>query len=209
MAFSTLMAFVAALAVALAVPGPDFVLVVQSATHSTRRGLATACGIVAGLCLHAMLAIAGLAAVLASIPGSFALLRIIGAAVLLWFGVSMIRSWRSPHENQSSASDSNGFLRGFLTNATNPKALLFFAAVLPQFIGTGPAAGVRTAILAFTVVAGATLWWAGTVAVIRITGVHGSPRSDRIITLCGGIALTVIALVLTTQVFLESGIYPV
>lgn len=199
MSLSALMAFVAVLTVALAVPGPDLVLVVQSSTHSVRRGLSAAGGIIVGLCLHAALAIAGLAALLAALPGSLDALRLLGAGVLLWLGVQMIRSCRSSNVNEPMQSESRTFLRGFLTNATNPKALLFFAAVLPQFIGTGPGTAIRTAVLAGTVVIGAVLWWGGTITIIRIVRLGSTERSRRITTLIGGISLIVIAFVLGLQ----------
>lgn len=199
MSLSALMAFVAVLSVALATPGPDLVLVVQSATHSVRRGLSAAGGIIAGLCLHAALAIAGLAALLAALPGALDILRIIGAGVLLWLGVLMIRSYRSSSVNEPTQSESKTFLRGFLSNATNPKALLFFAAVLPQFIGTGPGTGIRTAVLAGTVVIGAILWWGGTITIIRIARFGSTARSSQITTLIGGISLIIIAVVFGLQ----------
>lgn len=202
MPLSTLLPFVAALAVALAVPGPDLVLVVQSSTHSLRRGFNAAGGIIAGLCLHALLATAGLAALLASAPGAMLAVRLVGSVVLLWLGVSMLRSSGSADAPTSTTSESSGFLRGFFTNATNPKALLFFSAVLPQFIGTGPGIGLRTAVLAGTVVVVSSLWWAGAIALIRVTGIGNSAGSRRLVTRCGGIILILIALVFTGQLVL-------
>ncbi|GAB3163282.1 LysE family translocator [Myceligenerans halotolerans] len=205
MSFGTWLTFAAALVVALAVPGPDFVLVMQSATHSTRRGLMTAAGLVAGLCLHAGIAIAGLAGLLASVPSVLTVLRLLGAAVLLWLGISMLATWRAvPQEQAEPDSRSRGFARGFVTNVTNPKALLFFAAVLPQFIGSGANAGPRVAVLAATVVLGAMLWWGSTILLIRLLGLSGSPTAQRVVTLLGGLALTGIALLLAAPALADS-----
>ncbi|WP_136707083.1 LysE family translocator [Agromyces sp. H66] len=197
MPVGTWLTFAAALLVALAVPGPDFVLVVQSATRSMRRGLATAAGIVAGLCLHAGLAVAGLTTLLASTPSALFLLQLVGAAVLLWFGISMLRATRTtPHPQPGTRSDRREFVRGFLTNATNPKALLFFAAILPQFIGAGDGSGTRTAVLAATVVLGSAIWWAGAVVFVRLLGLGRSPAAERVVTSIGGLTLIAIALLL-------------
>jgi threonine/homoserine/homoserine lactone efflux protein len=204
MPIATWLAFAFVLLVALVVPGPDFVVVVQAATRGLRCGVLTAAGIVAGLCLHAALAIAGLAVLLASIPNVLVLLRLAGAAVLLWLGVIMVRSWRTAPRHESARSAvSGGFVRGFLTNAFNPKALVFFAAILPQFIGTGPDAGTRTILLAVTVVLGSVLWWSGTVAVILAAGLGRSPKADRVVTLAGGLILTAIALGLAVTALVD------
>ncbi|MEV6282715.1 LysE family translocator [Kribbella sp. NPDC051770] len=206
MAIGTWLTFLAALLVALAVPGPDFVLVVQSATGGIQRGLRTAAGIVAGLCLHATLAIAGLATLLASLPDALIWLRLAGSGVLIWFGLSMLRAWRTAqHQASGVRADPREFLRGFLTNATNPKALLFFAAILPQFIGTGPGSGIRTAELAATVVIGSALWWIGTVVLVQLLGLGRSPRADRLVTLIGGVTLVAIALILAPLTVLDPG----
>lgn len=189
-------AFALALLVALAVPGPDLALVVQSATRGVRQGASTAAGVVTGLMLHALLAVAGVTALVLSAPGAMAGAQILGAVVLLWMGIGMLREGLPKAAGAAPAADprSRGDnARGLLTNATNPKALLFFAAILPQFIGRTEGAGLRTVLLCATVVIGAGLWWAGTIAVVRISGVHRSPAADRIVTLAGGVSLTAIA----------------
>ena len=206
-AIGTWLTFLTTLLVAVAVPGPDFVVVVQAAARSARSGIATAAGTIAGLCLHAALAIGGLAALLSSLPGALSALRVVGAGVLLWMGIAMLRGWRThaaPAAAHPRAESGGGFLRGFLTNATNPKTLLFFAAILPQFIGAGPGAALRTSVLAATVIGVSVLWWAVMIALIRATGFGGSPRADRLITLGGGLALTGIALALAAATAIEA-----
>jgi threonine/homoserine/homoserine lactone efflux protein len=188
-------AFALALLVALAVPGPDLVLVVHSATRGVREGASTAVGIISGLTLHALLAAAGATALLVSAPGALTLVQLLGAGVLLWMGAGMLRESRGAGEEAPDAPDHRtpgGYARGFITNATNPKALLFFAAILPQFIGHGDGARLRTIALCATVVLGAGLWWTVTIALIRLFGFHRSPAADRVITLVGGIALLLI-----------------
>nr|WP_232488792.1 LysE family translocator [Brevibacterium antiquum] len=187
--------FVLALLVALAVPGPDLVLVVHSATRGVREGTTTAAGIVSGLLLHALLAVAGATALLVSAPGALVVVQVIGACILLWLGANMLWSARSTDTDATQSTGHrtrSGYMRGFVTNATNPKALLFFAAILPQFIGHGDDAKAWTLILCATVVVGAGVWWAAAIAIVRLFGFHRSQTADRIITLLGGTALMLI-----------------
>ncbi len=194
MGVETWMTFILALLVALAVPGPDLVLVVQSATRGVREGASTAAGVVTGLALHAVLAVAGATALLAAKPGALSLVQLLGAGVLLWMGTAMLRSRRADARAPSAAKPATrgGYARGFATNATNPKALLFFAAVLPQFIGRGDDADLRTLVLCASVVIGAGLWWSAAIALVRIFGFHRSPTADRVVTLLGGVVLLAI-----------------
>ena len=190
-------AFAVALVVALAVPGPDLVLVVHSATRGVREGASAAAGIVTGLMLHALLAAAGATALLVSAPGALTAMQVLGAGVLLWIGAGMLRAARIAGTGVDTEGITAGrargdYVRGLVTNATNPKALLFFAAILPQFIGPGDGAELRTAALCTAVVLGAGLWWAAAIALVRLFGFHRSPAADRIVTLLGGVALLLI-----------------
>lgn len=196
-------AFALALLVALAVPGPDLVLVVQAATRGSRQGASTAAGVVTGLMLHAVLAVAGATALLVSVPGALTIVQAFGAGVLVWMGVGMLRANR--HRSTSGAGehfrpDRGGYVRGLVTNVTNPKALLFFAAILPQFIGRGGGTGIRTIALCATVVIAAALWWTVTISLVRLFGFHRSPTVDRVVTLVGGITLLLIGAVLCAAV---------
>lgn len=144
---------------ALASPGPDLLLVLKTGWSAGRRAaLAAACGIVSGIALWVAAALAGLAALLAVYPAVDIGLRIAGGLVLLWIGVGGLRAWwrgrgsgkagasSSPTASEVPARDSRGwFTAGLLTNATNPKALVFFGAILapllPADVTVGWAAG--------------------------------------------------------------------
>lgn len=196
MGIETWATFSLALLVALAVPGPDLAMVVASANRGVRDGASTAAGVITGLMLHALLAVAGVTALVISVPGAMSVVQILGAVVLLWMGLGMVRAGlpqpggTAPTVNPPARG---GYTRGLLTNATNPKALLFFAAILPQFIGRAEDSAVRTALLCATVVIGAGLWWAGTIALVRLSGMHRSPVAERLVPLTGGASLLVIA----------------
>ncbi|MFL1433082.1 MULTISPECIES: LysE family transporter [unclassified Nocardiopsis] len=340
--------------VSLVVPGPDFVVIAQAALAGTGRGVRTAAGVVAGLCLHSAAAAAGLGALLVSFPGVMGPLRLVGGGVLIWFGISMLRpaataapsSTSNPGGTDSTSdtaapvapggtavsggrdtsgdttppiprdhgarddtmapatSDSTAvsgdtasspipggrtmqsgtaasttpgnadgtntavapsglgdraapggtavsgdrgtsgdttspipgghrarddmarpitpaapggaavpvgsggrgvrgegrwFLRGLAVNALNPKALLFFAAVVPQFVTASAPVLPRTVLLGATVVVSAALWWALVVTLIRAARFPVGGRAERVATRGGGAVLIVLGAVLAAQ----------
>lgn len=192
-------AFVAATLVALVIPGPDFVIVAQATMRSIRSGALTSAGVVVGLLLHAGLAVVGVAALIAAFPSAMSVVQLLGATVLAWFGLSMLRSLRSRETTtpRMDGASAGGFVRGFLSNATNPKAFLFFGSILPQFIGTGENAQGRALVLCTTLLALSALWWTIVVASLRALE-RRVPSMQRSLTLWGGIVLMFLALWLGT-----------
>ena len=122
-------------------PGPDMLFVIgSSAAHGRRAGVLAALGVGAGCMVHIALAALGLSALLAASATAFALVKWVGAAYLVWIGLSMLcaRGSRGNAPAQTQAGNaprsSRVFWQGALTNALNPKVALFFLAFLPQFI---------------------------------------------------------------------------
>lgn len=134
---SDLVPFLALLAVAYLIPGPDMVLILQTGAAQGRRAAwAAAFGLALARAAHVSLSAFGLAALLVASPVIFEGLRFAGAAYLAWVGC---RIWRTgialPETGAGPAlSPSAAFGRGFLTNIANPKALLFCSVLLPQFV---------------------------------------------------------------------------
>lgn len=123
-------------------PGPDnlFVLL-QSARHGARAGMAVVVGLCLGLVGHTAAVALGLAAVFASSPMAFTVLKYCGAAYLAWLAW---QAWRAPVTQADTARMQSGaaldaralrrmVARGVVMNLTNPKVLIFFLAFLPQF----------------------------------------------------------------------------
>lgn len=145
--FGTLMLFLATIIPLVCTPGPDILFVSSQSLVSGRRGavFATA-GICAGYLLHALLATVGLAAAIAASPQIFLAIRLLGALYLLYLGIKLCRaaylSRRSGDGVPEALSNRDLMRRGMLTSVLNPKGLLFFIALLPQFVNTdgGPAA---------------------------------------------------------------------
>lgn len=124
-------------------PGPDMALVVaRSASQGVKAGIAAAVGVGAGALVHIVAGAVGLSALLMTSAWAFSVVKLIGAAYLVFMGVQMIRgSFRASTSGTTAASQDSGsqalrqiFLQGALTNVLNPKVALFFLAFLPQFI---------------------------------------------------------------------------
>ena len=120
-------------------PGADSLYIVtRSVTQGIRAGVAAALGIAAGCYVHILAAALGLSALLAASVSAFAVIKLIGAAYLVYIGISMLRSRpASPLQttgNMAIVAWRTVFAQGFLTNVLNPKVALFFLAFVPQFI---------------------------------------------------------------------------
>lgn len=150
------LAFIAATAVLMIIPGPNVALIVaNSVAHGTRYGLLTVAATSSAVVIHLTLTVLGATAALDVLAASFDWLRWLGVAYLVWLGLS---TWRAPATDLSRTapqSRSAGVIygRGFLVGLTNPKTLLFYSAFFPQFITPGPTAGDQLLILAVTFLA--------------------------------------------------------
>lgn len=134
---SDLSVFAAALVAVYLLPGPDMALVMSTAIgQGTRNGLMAAGGLAGSRALHVSLSGAGLAALLAAHPALLTGVRWVGALYLLWLAWKVAGS--SGHfelgATTRTASAWDAARRGVLTNLLNPKALMFCALLLPQFI---------------------------------------------------------------------------
>lgn len=122
-------------------PGPDMLYIAgRSAAQGFRGGLAAVMGIMSGCLVHTFAAAIGLSAILKTSAEAFLLVKLAGAAYLVYVGVALLRE-KEAHgmEGDSAlppATIRRVFWQGFLTNALNPKVALFFLAFLPQFIAT-------------------------------------------------------------------------
>ena len=151
-------------------PGPDNVFVLmQSATHGRRAGWLVTLGLCTGLLGHTAAVALGLAALLAASPMAFTVLKLAGAAYLLYLAWG---AWRAPVGDLAAqslqASAWRTYTRGVVMNLTNPKVGIFFLAFLPQFVkpeaGAVPLQVVQLGalfVLATLLVFGGFAWFAG------------------------------------------------
>ena len=125
---------------AVASPGPDFAMVLrQSLAHGRRTAVWTSVGIGSAILLHATYCVLGLGLLLLSSAAAFTVLKYAGAAYLTFLGVEGLRSRRRSADNvgltgATAPGPRAAFTAGFLTNAINPKAALFFIALFPVVV---------------------------------------------------------------------------
>jgi threonine/homoserine/homoserine lactone efflux protein len=140
-------------------PGPNMAyLALVSATKGRRLGLAATAGVALGLLVIGAAAALGLAALVAASPVAFQAMRWAGVLYLLWLAWE---AWTgggevSPGRVDPAQGPARYFRRGFITNLLNPKAGLFFLAVLPGFVDSASAVLPQTAVLTLLYVAVAT-----------------------------------------------------
>ena len=141
--------FLMALAVVYVLPGPDMILLLQTGARQGKgAALATAVGLGVARGCHVALAALGLSALFKTAPWTFDVVRLAGAAYLLWIGFQCLRSTLLPSFEGSAVEAGKrrwyqAIRRGLLTNLLNPKALLFCSVLLPQFVDPqdGPVLG--------------------------------------------------------------------
>jgi threonine/homoserine/homoserine lactone efflux protein len=142
--------FVVVAAVVIVVPGPNVLLIVAtSLTHGRLRGLQTIAGTLAAMAIQLYIAARGTALLATTLAAAFDVLRWLGAAYLLWLGCGHLRAALRSGSGveRSEVSAAGSFRRGFFVGITNPKTILFFGALLPQFTVDSLPIGPQTALL--------------------------------------------------------------
>jgi len=137
-------AFVAAIVLFLAIPGPgNLALITSTSKGGVRGGLAATLGVIAGDQVLMWAAVAGLAALLLASPALFAAVQWLGAAYLAWLGVQMLRA--KPSAKPVLHIEPHHYLRqAALITLLNPKAIVFYMAFFPLFVDPARQQGVLT-----------------------------------------------------------------
>lgn len=155
-------------------PGPDIFLILRMATRSRKHALAAMAGIVTGSTVWVTLTVVGVAAVLSSHPALMGGIQLLGGAYLAYMGVRMlVGAVRGIREVQAGGVAAVGaaalgslggaFRQGLLTNLSNPKIVLFFAAVLSQFMPVGAPWWVQLVYIAALLIT--SVLWFGLIAI--------------------------------------------
>jgi threonine/homoserine/homoserine lactone efflux protein len=158
---NSLLAFALTALVIEITPGPNMTyLAALSLSSGMRTGFAAVAGIALGLSTYGIVAALGVAALIDNSPALYALLRWSGVAYLLWLAWE---SWSSERETSPEETDGTSdspwpaFRRGLITNLLNPKAAVFYVAVLPDFIrADGGSVVMQTLLLSLVYVSIAT-----------------------------------------------------
>jgi threonine/homoserine/homoserine lactone efflux protein len=183
-----MIAFLLVAVVVIVSPGPDFALTLRNSV-TRGRGVATAIGVVAGQLVWVAATAAGVAAVVVASRPAFEALRLLGAAYLVWLGLTTLlrRGHRARPPRPGSA-----FRQGLFNNLSNPKMPIFFTSLLPQF-------GASFAALAAhgLVFAALTLAWLSLVA--RTSGALRRPVIRRALDTVTGVVLVAFGFRLATE----------
>ncbi|MEF2485016.1 LysE family translocator [Vibrio mimicus] len=162
-------AFLIAITILTLTPGLDTALVI---CNTSRAGFADGCttslGICFGLFVHATFSAIGISAILAQSAELFQIVKMIGAAYLIWLGISSLRSLMKTGQGIEVASLTHSQFRltrslreGFLSNVLNPKTAVFYLAFLPQFINPEYSPLAQSLLMALIHFAIAMVWQCG------------------------------------------------
>jgi len=145
-------AFVAAIVLFLAIPGPgNLALVTSTAKGGIRGGLAATLGVIAGDQVLMWLAVAGVAAMLAAYPPAFHAVQWLGAAYLAWLGFKMLRA-RPGDAPILNIHPRHYFRQALMITLLNPKAIVFYMAFFPLFVDPARHQGLQTfGVMALTI----------------------------------------------------------
>ena len=194
------LAFLVVAAALACTPGVDWAYTIAAGLRQ-RSFVPAVAGLCGGYVLHTALLVAGLAAVLAGMPGILGWITLAGAGYLLWLGVGTLRSWRgasfSAHADSGSGTQLRTFLQGMGTSGINPKGLLFYVALIPQFISADASlpVPVQSGLLGMTFVALVGVVYTA-VALLSRKLLQSRPGAARAVTLASGIIMVALGAVL-------------
>ena len=208
MTAATLLAFAAMAALLVVSPGPNGVLIAKTAPTSGRAaGFANIAGFVVAFFMHGTFAIFGLSILLLQSANLFLVVKLLGAAYLVWIGVkALYDAWRglpAALVNVAPAKRRRTLLKafgeGFLTNALNPKVAMFYVAAFPQFVpheGVSASAGYLLVAIHATI----NVAWFGPMVLLfeRLSAVARNGRIQRAIKAVTGVVFVGFGLKLAT-----------
>jgi threonine/homoserine/homoserine lactone efflux protein len=202
-----LISFLAIVVVVIVTPGQDTALTIRNTLSGGRGGgLATAVGVAGGQGVWTLAAATGLAALLVASEPVFEAVRFLGAAYLIYLGVqSLVAAWRGHRHEYGQApiralAPGTAFRQGFISNLGNPKMVIFFTSLLPQFVDPSaptflPLLGLGLVCCTLTVV------WLSLYAVVvgRAGDVLRRSAIRRVVDAVTGIALTAFGIRLAAE----------
>ena len=163
----SLLTFTIAAALLAATPGVDTALVLRAlVTHGARRAVQAALGIAAGCLVWGAVVALGLGALLTASTLAFNIVKVVGAAYLIWQGIRLLRRPAASAQSQpamptplQAAPSGTAVWQGVLTNVLNPKVGVFYVTLLPQFVVANVPAGPYIFALASIHVGLSVLWF--------------------------------------------------
>jgi threonine/homoserine/homoserine lactone efflux protein len=202
------LAFFGVCALVICTPGPDTALTIRNSIVGGRRGgVLTAAGIAAGQLVWTLAASIGIASLLQASQPAFVMLKIVGAAYLVFLGVQSIVAAVRGHENKAARDIRSTELgswsalrQGFISNLANPKMAVFFLSLLPQFV-RGPSGSFAILIPLGLVFCLMTFGWLSIYAVVldRVGPLLQRSRVRRTLDAMTGTVLVAFGFRLATQ----------
>jgi threonine/homoserine/homoserine lactone efflux protein len=190
--------FLGIAAVVIVVPGPDTAIVTKNALlHGRRAALGTAFGVEAGLAVWTLASALGVASIVRASDTAFTVLKLIGAAYLVWLGIQALLAARrgGSHADPESAARAavggrGGFRQGLISDLANPKIGAFFTGLLPQFAGPGHSVLIPFLVLGGLFVLMTVVWLcAYALVAVKASEVLRRPRVRATIDRLSGIIL--------------------
>ena len=195
--------FLACWAISLS-PGPGAIAAMSAGlNHGFQRGYFMVFGLVLGICTQVVIVVAGLGAVIAASNTAFTVLKFLGAAYLVWMGISQWRASDKPlvasDTDAPALSRKQLVMRGWAINATNPKGTVFMLAVVPNFIDLAHPLAPQYAIIAASLSFTDLVVMAGYVALAsRVLRALREPHHVKIMNRCFGGLFVVAGTLLAT-----------
>ena len=190
MSLSFYLTFLAACVILVIVPGPTVTLIIaNSLRHGRRAGLLNVAGTQVGLALTVGVVLAGLASLIAAMGEWFTVVRLAGAAYLVWLGYKLLIAKGDETTNDARAPRGGFFLQGLAVALSNPKTLLFFGAFFPQFMDPARSFTVQVLIMGATARGVAAISDSAYALLASRAGAVLSHRRQRIISRASGTVL--------------------
>ncbi len=185
-------AFVAAIILFLAIPGPgNLALITSTSKGGIRGGLAATFGVIVGDQVLMWLAVAGVAALLTAYPAAFSAVQWLGAAYLAWLGLKMILA-KSGDKPVLNIQPRHYFKQAVFITLLNPKAIVFYMAFFPLFVDPAKHQGLLTfAVMATTIAALTFLYGLCATLLTHFLAAHmrANPRIGRVLEKVAGLFL--------------------
>jgi threonine/homoserine/homoserine lactone efflux protein len=181
-------------------PGADWAYAIAAGVRGGKVVPAVA-GLAGGYVLHGALVVVGLGALLADSRTALEVLTLVGACYLLWLGVTVARH-PAPlaADDRQALSAARAALRGGATSGLNPKGLLLFFAVLPQFVAPSapwPMTAQLAVLATVHIIACGLVYLAVALTARRL--LRSRPRAARIVGRISGVTMIVVAVALTVE----------
>jgi leucine efflux protein len=185
-------AFVLAIVVFLAIPGPgNLALVTSTGKGGVRAGLLATVGVILGDQMLMWLAVAGVAAVLSAYPAAFKSVQLVGAVYLAWLGIKMLRA-KAGDAPILNIKPHHYLQQALFITLLNPKAIVFYMAFFPLFVNPATHLGLPTFVAMAATIAALTLVYGVTVVALTHTlasRMRANPRIKRVLEKLAGVFL--------------------